>query len=70
MLAGLRGRGRGDHSGGGDSSPLTAQPNDAGSGGGHGLAGMRERVAIYGGRLQAGPREGGGFAVRVQMPIR
>ncbi len=37
--------------------------------GGHGLAGMRERVALYGGRLDAarGPR--GGFVVRVTLPV-
>jgi signal transduction histidine kinase len=40
------------------------------SGGGHGLVGMRERVALYGGRLDAGRRREGGFAVRVALPIR
>ena len=38
--------------------------------GGHGLVGMRERVALYGGRLDAGRRPGGGFQVRVLLPIR
>ena len=40
------------------------------AGGGHGLVGMRERVALYGGRLDAGRRLSGGFAVRVLLPIR
>ena len=38
--------------------------------GGHGLAGMRERVTLYGGRLDAGRRPGGGFAIHVLLPIR
>ncbi|BEL05524.1 sensor histidine kinase [Actinoplanes sichuanensis] len=36
--------------------------------GGHGLRGMRERVTAYGGTLQAGPRESGGFAVTAHIP--
>ena len=38
--------------------------------GGHGLVGMRERVALYGGRFEAGRRDGGGFTVRVLLPVR
>ena len=38
-------------------------------GGGQGLVGMRERVSLYGGQFDAGSRAGGGFAVRVMLPI-
>ena len=36
--------------------------------GGLGLIGMRERAALHGGQLTAGPRSGGGFAVRATLP--
>jgi signal transduction histidine kinase len=38
--------------------------------GGHGLVGMHERVALYGGRLAAGPGPGGGFEVRAELPFQ
>ncbi|HUN36461.1 MAG TPA: histidine kinase [Trebonia sp.] len=37
---------------------------------GHGLTGMRERVALLGGQLSAGPRADGGFAVQAELPLR
>ena len=45
-------------------------PDGHGSGGGHGLVGIRERAAMYGGRFTAGRRPEGGFTVRVLLPIR
>jgi len=43
-------------------------PAPPGPAGGQGLAGMRERVALFGGDLRAGPRPGGGFTVRARLP--
>jgi signal transduction histidine kinase len=37
--------------------------------GGNGLVGMRERVSVYGGELDAGPRPEGGFRLRATLPI-
>jgi signal transduction histidine kinase len=36
---------------------------------GHGLIGMRERVELFGGTLDVGPRGGGGFGVRARLPL-
>ncbi|MEA2367159.1 MAG: hypothetical protein QOI32_2671 [Thermoleophilaceae bacterium] len=41
-----------------------------GEGPGHGLVGMHERVALYGGRLSAGPAADGGFEVRASLPLQ
>jgi signal transduction histidine kinase len=55
---------------------LTLQVDDDGPGGapssdgsGRGLTGMRERAVALGGRLDAGPRPGGGFRVRAWLPL-
>jgi signal transduction histidine kinase len=47
-------------------APATKPDGDPG----HGLAGMRERAAIYGGTVQAGPRAAGGFEVIARLPLR
>lgn len=49
-------------------NPPRADDGPASSGGGHGLVGMRERVASVDGRFSAGPDPGGAFRVRVEIP--
>lgn len=39
------------------------------NGGGHGLAGMRERAALFGGEVQTARLDGGGFLVRARLPL-
>jgi signal transduction histidine kinase len=42
---------------------------DPASSSGHGLIGMRERVALFGGRLHAGRNRAGGFSVHARLPL-
>jgi signal transduction histidine kinase len=41
----------------------------ADDGKGQGLLGMRERAAMFGGTLTAGPKAGGGYVVRARLPM-
>ena len=50
----------GDRGDGGPSPQL--------AGAGHGLIGMRERLRVLGGDVEAGPRTGGGFEVAARLP--
>ena len=54
-----------------DGEPVgTVRDAAAGAAGpGHGLIGMRERVQLYGGRLQVGPMTSGGFRVDAVLPV-
>jgi signal transduction histidine kinase len=49
-----------------DGPPVSA--NGSGLSGGHGVIGMRERVALYGGEIAVGPRAEGGYFVRARLP--
>ena len=50
-------------------SPTTARETALGAAAGHGLAGMRERVAMYGGELESGPGATGGYVLRARLPV-
>jgi signal transduction histidine kinase len=51
----------------GPGGPATPSPGEHGPG--HGLTGMRERVALLGGSLSAGPMADGGYVVRAVLPF-
>jgi signal transduction histidine kinase len=58
-----------------DPAGLSIDVTDTGTGsdgeavGGHGLIGIRERVALYGGEFHAGARPDGGFAICIRLPF-
>jgi signal transduction histidine kinase len=52
-----------------DGRGAVAWASDGRVGTGHGLIGMRERVQVFGGDLQTGPRPGGGFRVAARLPL-
>lgn len=57
---------------GSDTLGLRVEDDGVGRGsgaGGYGLAGLRERVAVFGGRLDAGPRPSGGWALDATLPV-
>ena len=53
----------------GRPDPVTTSALGVPSGTGRGLLGLRERAALYGGQLDAGPRPGGGWRLRARFPI-
>jgi signal transduction histidine kinase len=61
-----------------DASALIVQVEDDGAAipvpadgvGGHGLLGIRERVAMFGGAVEAGPRPHGGFRLAARFPLQ
>lgn len=52
-----------------NEAPPHAATRDALAGSGHGLVGMKERVALYGGEFSAGPGADGGYRVHATLPL-
>jgi len=53
-----------------DGRGSSSHPTEVdGEGSGHGMLGMRERVALFGGELRASPRVGGGYGVTARFPV-
>jgi signal transduction histidine kinase len=52
-----------------DGRGVAAPTGDGRARVGHGLIGMHERVAVFGGDLEAGPRPDGGFRVAARLPL-
>jgi signal transduction histidine kinase len=52
-----------------ESADVVVEITDDGAPAGRRLLGLRERVAVYGGQLQAGPTAAGGWRVTARLPI-
>jgi signal transduction histidine kinase len=52
-----------------DNGAGLPRPEAPGVAGGHGITGMRERAAVFGGQMSAGPRPGGGWQVRTVLHV-
>jgi signal transduction histidine kinase len=53
-----------------DDGQGQSAPDRGAAGGGRGIVGMRERAALLGGELTAGPQPGAGFQVRARLPLQ